>query len=71
MDNIVGWLLITAIVVLCAALFFWVIPNDIARADRARDIAKQQGCEYIGSARDLPQVKFMDCGGEIKMMRVK
>jgi hypothetical protein len=71
LDNIVRWLLITAIVILVASIIFWLIPKEIARSDRARDIAKQQGCEYIGSARDLPQVKFMDCSGEIKMVKVK
>jgi hypothetical protein len=71
LDHIVRWLLITAIVILVASIIFWLIPKEIARSDRARDIAKQQGCEYIGSARDLPQVKFMDCGGEIKMVKVK
>jgi hypothetical protein len=70
-EKIVFWSFITAIGVVLAGVVFWVMPKEIARTDQARTFAEQQGCEYLGSARDLLEVKFMDCGGEIKMMRVK
>ena len=71
LENIVSWSFITAIGIVLAAVVFWVMPKEIARTDQARTFAEQQGCEYLGSARDLREVKFMDCGGEIKMVRVK
>lgn len=47
------------------------IPQIIDQDDRAETIAAEQGCEYIGNARDLRSVKFMDCNGEVKVYRVK
>ena len=53
------------------ALAIWLIPREIDRADRAQAIAQAQGCEYVGRARDLHSIYFMDCGGEIRMTRIK
>ena len=52
-------------------LMFYVIPRDIERSDRAKEIADQMGCTVIGHARDLGSVKFLDCNGEVKLIRVK
>lgn len=53
------------------ALLVILIPQDIERTDRAKQIADQLNCEYLGSARDMNSVKFLDCNGEIKLIRVK
>lgn len=52
-------------------LMFWLIPQDMERTDRAREIAREMNCEYLGSARYMNSVKFLDCNGEIKLIRVK
>lgn len=52
-------------------LCFFLIPQDFERTDKAKDIAQEMGCQYIGSARDLNSIKFLDCAGTIKMIRVK
>jgi hypothetical protein len=70
-EKFVFWSFIAVISSVMAAVVFWVMPKEIARTDQARAFAEQQGCEYLGSARDLREVKFMDCAGEIKMVRVK
>ena len=49
----------------------FLIPRDMERTDRAKEIAREMNCEYLGSARDLGPVKFLDCNGEIKLIRVK
>ena len=52
-------------------IIFYVIPRDIVRSQTASQIATEMGCEVIGSARDLNSVKFLDCNGEVKVIRVK
>ena len=49
----------------------YLVPRDLERTARGEAIAKEMGCEYIGSASDLGSVKFLDCNGEIKIIRVK
>jgi hypothetical protein len=34
-------------------------------------MAKEAGCEYLGTARDLIGVAFYECNGEIIMKRTK
>ncbi|CAB4125552.1 hypothetical protein UFOVP181_9 [uncultured Caudovirales phage] len=58
-------------IALLVILFVIIIGLDVNRTSTAMDIAKSNGCEYIGSARDLTQVKFFDCNGKIEMVRVK
>ena len=64
---------IAMIVIAGATILFlaYAIPSSIERDNRAEAIAKDMGCEYIGSARDLASIKFLDCNGEIKIIRVK
>ena len=52
-------------------LFCIVVAVDVEKTSTAIEIANSKGCEYIGSARDLSQVKFFDCNGKIEMVRVK
>ena len=52
-------------------IIFYAIPRDIVRSQTAAQIATEMGCEVIGSARDLNSVKFLDCNGEVKVIRVK
>jgi formate hydrogenlyase subunit 4 len=70
MDKLFNIFAVTMAVVLIGVLAY-AIPKDIERTDRAQEIAKAMGCEYVGSARDLNSIKFLDCNGEIKMIRVK
>lgn len=65
-----GWILI-GVLIGFIGIMVYLIPRDIERTSRAQEIAKEMGCEYIGSARDLGSVKFLDCNGEIKIIRVK
>ena len=53
------------------ALLVILIPQDIEKTDRAKEIAKELNCEYLGSARDMGSIKFLDCNGTIKLIRVK
>ena len=64
--GMIGLLIIGFVVILA-----YLIPRDIERTARGEAIADQMGCKYLGSARDLNSVKFLDCNGEIKMIRVK
>ena len=53
------------------ALLVILIPQDIEKIDRAKEIAKEMNCEYLGAARDMGSVKFLDCNGTIRLIRVK
>lgn len=70
MDKLIKWAFIFLVVLFVGILAF-VIPRDIKRTDRAQEIANNMGCTLIGSARDLNSIKFLDCNGEIKLIRVK
>lgn len=70
MDKFLN-VMIGLFVVVCIWAIFYALPRDIERTDRAKEIAQSMGCEYIGSARDLSSVKFLDCNGEVKAIRVK
>ena len=70
MDAMFVILMGTAVILL-AWVFVYAIPRDLERSDKAKEIAQEMGCQYIGSARDLNTIKFIDCDGQIKMIRVK
>ena len=70
MDRFLTVVLI-AVGALAVGVLAYAIPRDIDRANRAEAIAESMGCNYIGSARDLNSVKFIDCNGEVKVIRVK
>ena len=69
--NIVFAMLVTVAVAGIVWLAFIGIPRDFERTYKGKEIAQEMGCQYIGSARDLNTVKFLDCDGQIKMIRVK
>lgn len=69
-DRIMVWIF-GILVVLFVALGIWLIPQEMNRADRAQAIAHSKGCEYVGRARDLHSIYFMDCNGEVRMIRIK
>ena len=52
-------------------LLFVVLPEDMERSARAKQLADDMGCTYIGSARDLNSVKFFQCGDDIVLKRVR
>lgn len=60
-----------AMIITMIAILGYAIPRDIERTEKGKAIAEQMGCDYIGSARDLNSVKFLDCNGEVKVIRVK
>lgn len=36
-----------------------------------RIVALIQNCNYMGTSKDIPEIGFMDCNGEIRMMKLK
>lgn len=56
-----------------AAISFLIYAGSKGKelSEIAQEISKEMGCEYLGSARDLPNIKFLDCNGEIKLIRVR
>ena len=66
---IVGLLAVFVIFIL--VLLGWAVPNESRRSSEAHRIADSRGCEFIGRARDLGSVYFLDCGGKVEMVRVK
>lgn len=62
---------IMVLVIGTIVILAYAIPQEYERSDRAKAIADQMGCEYIGSARDLNSIKFLDCNGEVKVIRVQ
>ena len=64
------WTLI-AVTIFFSALIIVLIHMSNKSADRANEYAQSIGCTYIGRARDLPGVRFFDCNGEIKMVRIQ
>lgn len=69
-DNF-GFILIILFGIFMGLILIYVIPRDIDRSNRAEKIADEMGCIVIGSARDLNSVKFLDCNGEVKAIRVQ
>lgn len=63
------FLVVPAIILLIAIPF--VLVSAKAEEDRADQLAASMGCENLGSARYVESVKFFDCGGEIKLVRVR
>jgi hypothetical protein len=54
-----------------AVFLFVVVPENYAKEKKAKQIAEQMKCEYLGSAKHLDEVKFINCHGEIKMFLLK
>lgn len=69
-DFICKVFIITLALILVAMLVV-AIPREVKRGNKTKEVAKEMGCEYIGTARDLTSVKFFECNGEIKLVRVK
>lgn len=66
-----GLTLIISFGIFIGLILIYAIPRDIALSNRAEMIANEMGCIVIGSARDLNSVKFLDCNGEVKLIRVQ
>lgn len=69
-DKIVVGVMGLAIVTLMFVVVI-LLPDQLDRESRAKDIAIESGCTYLGHARDLNTVFFFDCAGTIVMKRVK
>lgn len=52
-------------------LFVYLLPMQIKRDNKAQEYAQEHGCKCLGHARDMNSVYFLDCDGEIKLVRVK
>lgn len=55
--------------------FLTLVMNGIekmsAEETSIRIVALIQNCNYMGASKDIPEIGFMDCGGEIKIMKLK
>lgn len=60
-----GTLLFTMILLSICFMFFVIYHIIEDNKTRTSSI----GCEYVGSLKDLPQIKFFDCKGEIKLFK--
>lgn len=70
-DDSFAFFLIGVTMIVIITILVYFIPKEMKRHDRAEEIATEMGCELIGSARDLNSVKFIDCNGEVRIVRVK
>lgn len=43
----------------------------LEQTSNAKQIAQDMNCKFIGTARDLNSVYFLDCNGEVKLIRVE
>lgn len=62
---------VVVLVVILLAILVYALPREVKRESKTKEVVEEMGCEYIGTARDLNSVKFLDCNGEIKLVRVK
>lgn len=60
---------IGVLVVVTGWIFLFLVPKQIDREDRAKELAN--GCIFLGHPKDLNTVFFYDCDGNIIMKRVK
>lgn len=58
-------------VIVFSIFLFYLIGRDLDRADLAKRWASDNGCTYIGRARDLNSVAFFKCGDEIKLKHIQ
>lgn len=52
-------------------LLVLLVPDRAEQTSKAKQISRNMNCEFIGGARDLQSVYFLDCNGEVKMIRVE
>lgn len=48
-----------------------LVPERVEQTSKAKQIAQDMNCKFIGTARDLNSVYFLDCNGEVKLIRVE
>lgn len=63
-----GYIIFIASLAIIFFIFF-VIFHIVEDNAKDKNIASSMGCESLGSARDIPQIVFFDCDGEIRMYR--
>lgn len=71
MNNNKGSGLILFIVVLVIMSFMFFVLYHVIDDTKYTNIASSMDCDKLGSTRDLPQIVFFDCKGEIRMYRIK
>ena len=59
--------LLTMLAAALCVMFFVFIPDWHAKEKRAKEIAESMKCEYLGSAKNLDNVRFVNCNGEVRM----
>jgi hypothetical protein len=69
-DDLFVKFIIAFFICFVGIVIFFLIPREHDRSVRAENLA-EDGCVTLGHPRDLNTVYFYDCGGEIRMKRVK
>lgn len=64
--NYFLWVEVTCLIIAVAILGFGEY-NTYQQETSRHVVADELGCKYIGSARDLREVAFYNCNGEVKM----
>lgn len=63
--------LLAILVAAFAGTIFIVFSIVWERDNKAAAKAEQIGCKDLGTARDMPAVRFFDCNGVIKLELIK
>ena len=48
---------------------FFVLYHIVDDTQGYNNIPQDKNCQLVGSDKDLPQIKFYDCSGQIKLYR--
>ena len=68
---VLGLIGMATVAIVVASLIYVVVPRSVEHHDRAKAVAESMGCELVGSVEHLNTIKYIECNGEIRMIRVK
>ena len=60
--------LLTMLAAAMCVLLFVFVPEWLAKEKRAKEIAESMKCEYLGAAKNLENVRFINCNGDVRMI---
>lgn len=66
MSDYFAWVAATCLILAVAIVGFGGY-SDYQQESARHQVADEIGCRYIGSARDLREVAFYDCNGNVIM----
>lgn len=69
MDRILKFFVVLIVVFIIGAII--ALFKTIERGNQAKELASKMNCELLGSAKHLPSVVFLECDGDIKLVRMK